>query len=205
MLYRFFKIILTPVFYLLFRIEVINKEKIKKDGAMIVCSNHTSNLDPLILFSIIPQNIYFIAKQELFEIPVLGWFLKKVGVFPVKRGAHDTKAIKTCISILKHNKTLGMFPEGTRNREGKKIEPKAGVILFAARTDSPILPISICRPVKFFRKNRVIVGNLINYPKEKYGRLEYDEYKKLSADVMKNIYKLRDDYSIDTQNLLKEE
>jgi 1-acyl-sn-glycerol-3-phosphate acyltransferase len=191
MFYRVLKIICTPILYLLFRIQVVGKEKIKKEGAVIVCSNHTSNLDPLILVAIMPQNLYFIAKEELFKVPVLGWFLKSVGVFPVKRGTHDINAIKTCIGILKSNKALGIFPEGTRNKSDKAIQPKAGVITFAARTGSPVLPIAICKPVKFFKRTRVIIGDLITYPKEEYGRLDYEEYKHLSLELMQHIYEMR--------------
>ena len=100
---------------LIFRVEVINPENEPTDGrGMIVCCNHLSNADVVILVASMKNQVHFLAKSELFKIPLLGAFIRAIGAYPIKRGAADVGAIKKTIELADDGYTVGFFPQGTR-------------------------------------------------------------------------------------------
>lgn len=141
---------------LFFRLQVEGKENIPPEGPVIAAANHVSILDPPALSGCIDRQIYYMAKEELFKNPLLGWVLRTIGTFPVKRGIGDREAIKKALSVLKEGNVLGMFPEGTR----KSGEVQMGIVMMAYRTGAPILPIALFNTDR--KKNsgpiRVIIG-----------------------------------------------
>ncbi len=123
--------------------RVIGRENVPKDGRFLICPNHSGMADPLwVLFALRMDHIpRIMAKKEVMDVPVLGWILKKFGVFGVDRGGTDVNAIKTGLRCLKDDQQLMIFPEGTRVKHGTRVVPKRGVILLSNRTDTPILPV----------------------------------------------------------------
>lgn len=83
------------------------------------------------------------AKQELFQIPVLGWLIKRLGAYPIARGEGDSSTIDTSVDILQNGGVLLIFPEGTRSRTGQPLRPRSGVSLISARAGAGVLPVSI--------------------------------------------------------------
>ncbi|MBR6411040.1 MAG: 1-acyl-sn-glycerol-3-phosphate acyltransferase [Clostridia bacterium] len=155
------------------RIHVHGKrnEPGRRDGAFLLCSNHVSNLDPLILCDVLRHwQPYYMTKSELFKNPVLGGFLRTFGAFPIHRGGADTAAMKTAVALLKKPRVVAMFPQGHRNPgvppEQTRIMPGAGWL--AEKAGVPILPVLI-KPrdfkQKLFRRVDVYVGKPI-YPED---------------------------------------
>lgn len=146
---------------IIFPAKVFKRKNLKqvKGGAVLVC-NHYSNLDCIELFIHLRKHIRFLAKTELFNTKFKRHFFKTVGCIEIKRGEADINAIKNSLAVLKKNKILGVFPEGTRNLEEKEGlgEVHSGAIVIAARAGVPIIPTLIYRKPKAFRKNYIIIG-----------------------------------------------
>ena len=143
---------------------------------MVVVSNHGSHLDPPILGHALGRPVAFMAKAELFKIPILSFIISACGAYSVKRGAGDREAIRTASNRLIEGWATGVFLDGTRQENGRVNAPKAGAALLAARTGSPILPVAIVNSHRAFPKGSFLprlvnihlrVGNLIHPPKTK--------------------------------------
>ena len=165
-LYLFFRKILKGFFFGLFRIEVNGVDNISVQGPLIVCSNHVSNWDPIILAVVSRRQIRFMAKHTLFKIPVLRKLLRALGAFPVNRQTADLTAIKTSIAYLKDGEAVGIFPQGKRYRgiDPWQTKVKSGVGMIAYRSKADVIPILIRtneNVIKPFRKVRVDIGNII--------------------------------------------
>ena len=158
--------ILRPLFFLIFPYKFINKDKIpQKDGPLVVCCNHISLLDPFYLYLSLNRPIYFMAKSELFKNPLIGLFLTTFfGVFPVARGKGDFIAITHSLSILENGRVLGIYPEGTRSKDGKLGMIKSGTSLIVAKAQSPVLPCVLFTKdnrVRAFRRTTLVFGDVM--------------------------------------------
>lgn len=159
MLYTFCRNIIAVLYRIIFRFEVIGAEHIPKDGGVILCCNHRSNNDPIFLAICQKRPITFMAKDSLFKIPVLGFLLRKIAAFPVKRGSGDIGAIRTAVEVLKEKRMLCIFPEGTRNKTNEPLlEFKAGAVLIAYKAEASIVPCAISGKIRPFSKIRVEFG-----------------------------------------------
>ncbi len=138
---------------LAFRMKVEGREHEPSHGPFIVAGNHASAIDPPLVGCVIRRRAAYMAKEELFSIPVLGAWLRSVGVFPVKRGSPDRRAIKQSLQTLEHGGVLVMFPEGTRSDDGRLRPPEPGAALIALRTGAPVLPVAVIGSQRILRKN----------------------------------------------------
>lgn len=189
--YHFARFLANIIFRIIFRIKVKGKENIPKEGRLVLCSNHISNLDPIILGITIPRPIAFMAKKELYENKLLSKIIYGLGAFPVDRKGSDISAIKTSLRVLKNEKILGIFPEGTRVHEMNLKNVKSGISLISIKGKSPIIPVFIESKYKLFSKVTVTIGELI-YFDDYYGeKLNNEDYKKISKDIIKSIYSLK--------------
>ncbi len=144
--YTFVVGLLLCLFKIFYRLAIFGKENIPKSGSLIVVSNHTSYLDPIVIGLVVfPRPINFMAKEELFSIPVLKSLVRSLYAFPVKRGKPDREAFKTSLHLLAEGKVLGLFPEGTRRRLGlgQLGSGESGAALIALKSGAPILPMAI--------------------------------------------------------------
>ncbi len=168
------------------RWKVKGRKNVPKKGPLIVVSNHVSYLDPPIVGSAVNRHLHFMAKTELFEKKWFGFILKQIGSFPVKRGTPDKKAIRRSLEILKNDKVLCMFPEGTRIKGDKLGEAKPGVTLIALMSESPILPVGI----KHADENsplQVSVGKPFTLDKYYDKKLTREEKSEVGEIIMKKI------------------
>lgn len=163
--YKFAKAVITPVFKWLMPVKFVGFEKINKNGGYILCANHTSMSDPFFLVTVFKRQINFMAKGELFKIPVVSSVLRGAGVFAVERGSGDMVAIRTAEKIVEDGHILGIFPEGTRHKTGAPRKAKSGIAYIALHTKADILPVSFYREGKFsiFKKTTVRCGDIIPY------------------------------------------
>jgi len=163
--YKFIKSIFAPILSIFWKIEVHGSENIPQEGKFILCSNHISNMDPILLDMVFRRQIFFMAKEELFKNKLFGNFIKKLGAFPVKRGKGDIGALNLAKKILENGNILGIFIEGTRSKTGELLKPKPGAVILANETKSKILPVCIKSAfgtkVKMFKKVIINIGESI--------------------------------------------
>ena len=139
-----------------FRISRRGQENIPYVGAVIIASNHASNLDPCLVGSMVDRSSYFMAKEELFRIPLLGWWINKVNGFPIRRGAVDRRAMRCALEILGRGDVLVMFPEGTRTRDGLLGKMQSGIAALAARTGAAVVPTYVEGSFGAMRRGQII-------------------------------------------------
>lgn len=142
-LYRVAKTIVKPLAGLLFFPKYIGTDNIPEKKSFVICCNHISMFDPVFLCLGSSRQLFFMAKKELFSIPVLSSVLLKIGAFPVDRKRCDTEAIRKSMAVLGQGNALGIFPEGTRSKNGKMDQFKMGAVMIAARQQVPIVPAAI--------------------------------------------------------------
>lgn len=160
--YSFARSVVKGVFTPLYRIEVIGAENFPKDGGVLLCTNHIHNFDPPVVGITAPRPVHFMAKEELFSVPVLGKMVNHLNAFPVKRGMSDREALRKGLAVLKEGHVLGLFPEGTRSKTGELGKGLAGAGFFALRSQAHIVPCAIIGPYKTFGKLRVVYGQPID-------------------------------------------
>ena len=164
--YKFLYWLLAGIVRKLYRVRVINPNNEPFDTHFIVASNHTAAADAVIICASMKKQIRFMGKKELFKVPVVGSLLRAIGCYPVDRKGSDVSALRTTLNLLKNNDCIGIFPQGTRC---PKVDPattkvKHGVGLIAARSGAHVLPVCVkskVGAVKMFRKNYLVIGQLI--------------------------------------------
>lgn len=177
----------------IFRVHAHNveNEPSENEGRYILVSNHISNVDPIILCSVLKkQQPHYMAKKELFKIPVLRGIIKAMGAFPVNRGGVDVSAIKHSVKLLEDGKCVGIFPQGHRYKcvDPKETGVKTGAAMLACKTQTQILPCFIKtkkRKLAFLSRVDVIVGQPISFEALAFdpdGKGEYARISKLMFD-----------------------
>lgn len=155
-MYRFLKPIYTVLLKILFRPQIIGKENIPKDGALIFAGNHKHAVDPTMVMMSTNRVVHYMAKEELFK-GIHGWLFNKIGLIKVYRGKSNPQAVIEAEKILKNGGTVGIFPEGTRNRSNEELlKFRHGTVAIAKKTNTLILPFAIKGKYKLFRKGVVL-------------------------------------------------
>lgn len=145
MLYWVIKIIVTPVLRVCCRIRVEGKEHVPHSGPVILASNHRSFLDSLFIPLLISRRVTFVAKAEYFDDKRVAWFFRGVGQIPIRRegGSASERALESATAVLEAGGVFGIYPEGTRTRDGRLHRGHTGVARLALRTGAPIIPVGI--------------------------------------------------------------
>lgn len=125
------------------RLKIYGRERVPREGGLVVAANHFSWLDPLVLGSASPRIVYYMAKIEAHRVPGFGAFIRSFGCFPVRRGESDREAVRTMRRIVADGKALGLFVEGTRQRSGVPGEVMPGAAMVALQEGVPIVPVAI--------------------------------------------------------------
>lgn len=182
--------ILRPIVLFFLPVELRGTENLE-DEAAILCANHSSAWDPILLLLAMPQsfNLRIMAKKQLFSIPLVRWFLRNMGVFPVDRGNSDIGAVKTAISSLRDDWNLLIFPEGTRVKKPGQVMPKSGAGMMAIRAGVKMVPVFIGTAKRLFRKTVIIFGKPFT-PTYTGRKGTAEEYQANTDDVMRRAYEL---------------
>jgi 1-acyl-sn-glycerol-3-phosphate acyltransferase len=201
MLYAILKWIAVALMRLLFRLEAVGRELVPPTGPVLIVSNHVSMLDPPLVGGSVPRPVFFLAKEELFRIPLFGRLIRALNARPVRRDGSDTRALKAALALLQDGRALLVFPEGTRGVEGEAPrEGKAGVGMLAVLSGAPVVPVYVSgsgaalprgralpRPVKV----RVTFGPPLTFKRASDdGRKE--AYREAAQEMMRAIAQLRE-------------
>lgn len=163
------------------------------EGAAVFCGNHTTIGDPLYVVCAMTRKrqIHVMAKEEVMHWPVVGWVLKKAGIFGVKRGKADMSAVKEALRVLKNGERLLLFPEGTRVRNGMVSEAHTGAALFATHTGAPLVPVYITPKKRLFRKTTVVFGQPF-HPEFEGRKPSSAELQRIADELMERVRALED-------------
>ncbi len=152
-LYKFLIPLMALFMKFFYRAQIVNKEYILENEAIVLCGNHTSNLDSILVGASIKRNIYFLAKSELFK-GIKKHFFKSVGCIPVDRKTKNPDAVNDASDLLNNKQIVCIFPEGTINKTKDIIMPfKYGAVSLASKTNSYLIPFSITGKYKLFKKS----------------------------------------------------
>jgi 1-acyl-sn-glycerol-3-phosphate acyltransferase len=181
-LYRVIRVFLHYFFKIIFRCKVIGIDHIPPYGGAIIASNHVSLFDPPVVGTAFTRSVHFMAKEELFAIPILGWIFTKLNAFPVRRATADRTAIRHAISLLENGELLGLFPEGTRSRTGKLGKPETGLAMIALKAGVPVIPTAVIGTNKVWKD-----GNLLPRFIVKFGNPIMVNREKTDKEIMENL------------------
>ena len=188
-LYRILHVIF-PAFFRLLGAKDYGTETLPQEGGVIVAANHMSNWDPPFLASFLQRPVSYMAKQELFEIPIFGTVIRWLFAFPVRRGAADRSAVKAAVKELRAGRCVGIFPEGTRSKDGEVHKFGAGVALLAAMSGAPVVPAAIMGTDKM-KLLKVAYGEPLRFE----GKADREALDAFSQKIRKEIIKLKNFHS----------
>ena len=171
--------------------RVVGAERIPATGPLIIACNHVSYLDPPALGVGVPRPVAYMAKSELFRIPVLGPLIRALGAFPVDRSRGDVAAMRAAVRVLASGAVFGIFPEGGRNVDGTK-KPQMGAALLASWSGATVIPAYVSGTSQGKRSGPVIVtfGEPLRFEPGQKARRE--DLAKWTSDLMDRIYALRE-------------
>lgn len=197
MLYTIFKSLFAFIIKIFGRYQVYGRQNLPNTGPLIIVSNHISNWDPLMVGVAIPRKVSFIAKEELFRIPVVGFLMKAWGMIPVKRGRVDREALSKPLELLKDEKVIGIFIEGKRNLKNPAVmlKPQPGVAMLALRSKAPVVPVAMIntnRILRSFKRVKVYIGKPIGFASrpELEGLEKKEQYSIIGKELTEIIQEL---------------
>jgi 1-acyl-sn-glycerol-3-phosphate acyltransferase len=198
-LYHLFKwSFVAPMLHGYFRGRIHGAEHVPQYGRLLVVSNHSSDFDPPILSCAVGRPVAYMAKEELFRVPVLKQAIKAYGAYPVKRGSADRSAMKAAIASIESGWATGVFLDGTRTPNGRVIDPKLGAAWIAAKTNTPLLPVSLWGTHQIFKKGSAVprpvpitirIGELILPPRSS-DRSELEAITQHCAETINDLFDL---------------
>jgi 1-acyl-sn-glycerol-3-phosphate acyltransferase len=209
-LYWIVKGLLTPFIRIFVRIRVEGREHVPRHGAVILACNHRSFLDSFFIPLVVRRRVTFVAKAEYFDDPKTAWFFKSCGQIPIRRegGSASERALTSATEVLRAGKVFGIYPEGTRTRDGLLHRGHTGIARLALRGNVPIVPIGMIgsdevQPVdsrmpKLFRPVTIRFGEPID--PARYAGREHDRMalRELTDEVMYEIRELSGYEYVDT-------
>jgi 1-acyl-sn-glycerol-3-phosphate acyltransferase len=216
-LYWVVKGALTPVLGVCFRIKVEGRENVPKRGPVILASNHRSFLDSIFLPLVLRRRVTFVAKAEYFDDPKTAWFFRGVGQIPIRRegGSASERALASAAEVLAAGGVFGIYPEGTRTRDGFLHRGHTGVARLSLRTGTPIVPVGLIgtdevQPVdkrmpRLFRRVTLRFGEPLDAARYADADVEHLALRELTDEVMYEIGQLSGYEYVDTYATKKAE
>ena len=186
-LYQFAKSLVWTALNPVYRFDIKGLEHFPKTGGILICANHIDALDPPVVGITAPRPVHFMAKEELFNAPVLKPLLPKLNAFPVKRGLSDREALRRALAILKGGDVMGIFPEGTRSKNGELGKGFSGAGFFALKGEADVVPCAIVGPYKLFKRVKVVYGEPIIMQPYRERKASADE---VTSVIMERIQQL---------------
>jgi len=194
--------LIFPFLKLFNHLDIKGLENIPQEGPVVLASNHLSLWDPVYLFCCVRRRkLNFMAKAELFKIPVIGWIISHVHAFPVQRNQIDRNALRKAAQVLANNEALVLFPEGTRSKTGELLPFRDGAVLFAQRSQAPIVPIAIVNSAKSFPKGfrqkiHIYFGKPITFSEFQGQKATGEMLKEMTRRLREEIIRLQESVDI---------
>jgi len=201
MLYAIVKPLAVAVMRLYWRIQGRGREHVPRSGPVLLVANHSSLLDPPLVGGMTPRPVSFLAKAELFAIPLFGGLIRRLNAYPVRREGADPAALRTALRVLEGGGTLLVFPEGTRGQEGVLRPGKAGAGMLAVLSGAPVVPVYIRGSGRAWPRGRrvprptkvtVAFGPPLRFGGEGDARSKKESYEAASQAMMAAIARLKD-------------
>ena len=196
-LYTFAKIFVAPLYNLFTRTRAIGKDNVPREGGVILCPNHISALDVVSLAAVCPRKISFVAKKEIFSVPVLGFIARKFGAIKVDRGGADISAVRASINAVRSGRILTIFPQGHRypGVDPQTTKAHSGAAMIAYHSKCDVVPVGI--RVKnarygFLKRIRIVFGKPISYSELGFNNGGREEYEAATEKIFSEIVKLCD-------------
>ncbi|MDR2940576.1 MAG: 1-acyl-sn-glycerol-3-phosphate acyltransferase [Clostridiales bacterium] len=188
MFYRVTIFFFKALFLIFYRIQCVGLENVPKEGAAIICSNHTDFKDPALIAVLSKRVLHFMAKKQLFENKLFAFVFKNLNAFPIDReSGRDIEAMRKAANVLKQGEVLGIFFEGRRIKEGEAKSAKAGVVLFALKSKAPIIPTYISGNYKLFSKLTVKYGDPVFFEGHYGQKVTQELLEKLTKVVSEKV------------------
>jgi 1-acyl-sn-glycerol-3-phosphate acyltransferase len=190
-LYPTAKVVAGTFLRTVFGLRVVGAEHVPASGGLLVAANHISNFDPPVLGVACPRPVAYMAKKELFAMPVLGALITRLHAFPVDRQAGGTGALRASLRMLRDGACIGIFPEGGRNVRGEN-EEKGGAAFLAAASGVPVVPAAIVgtRSLRPLHGITVVFGEPFRL--ERNRKSDGDDLAKGTAEIMQRIRALEE-------------
>jgi 1-acyl-sn-glycerol-3-phosphate acyltransferase len=184
--YRVARAICKVVCLVLWRFRATGVENVPRSGPLIVACNHISYLDPVALGVGLPRMPTYLAKKQLFDIPLLGPIIRGCGAYPLDRDAGGVAAVRVALRVLKEGRCVGIFPEGTRNLDGMAAQ-KGGAAFLAALSGAPVVPAAVVgtKDAKRFAQIRVAFGQPLTIVRNR--KADDGDLEKWTAEIMRRI------------------
>lgn len=191
MLYFLARWLFVIYFHLFYRIKVTGGKNIPKKGSFILCSNHVSNADPMILANATGRKIHYMAKKSLFHNKFFGFVLRALGAFPVDRESVGMDTFRSSMEILKSGKAMGIFSQGTRMSAVDINSAKSGVALFASKSGCKVVPagIKLTKGLQFFSVIHLNIGEPMDFS-EMGKKLKKEQLEEITTSIMEKVAEL---------------
>ncbi len=186
MLYWIGRTLFYNLFKTVFRLKVTGRENIP-EGGFIIAANHNSLIDPPLMGTSLSRGVYFMAKKELFEIPLLGKIISMTHAIPVDRRRPGADSVKEVLNILREGKIMMVLPEGTRKKSGKI---KSGIGFLAHKSGALVVPARIVNNDKIKRLPGLEfnIKKPLRYPASYGEDGSKNDYRHFAEKVMERIY-----------------
>ena len=189
--------IFAPIVRFLFRLRVEGSENIPSDGGCVICANHIAVRDPILIAAVFPRPVHFIAKKELFSVPLISTVIRSLGAVKVDRGGNDVGAMRTSVELVKRGNALAIFPQGHRY---PGVNPattplKNGAALIAYHSKSKALPVCIKtknNKYALFRRITIAFGKPLEFEDLGFTKGGYDEYRNATEKIFASVVSLAD-------------
>lgn len=183
---------LSGVFKKLFRVRLYGAENEPEDAPFIVCANHISLMDVILIAACLKHQVRFLAKAELFKVPILRRIIRSCGAIPIERGKGDVGALKKSISVINDGEVLAIYPQGHRyaGMNPAETEPQGGVGLVLSRTKCKVLPVCVQTKnfkIRLFRKTYITIGKPIEFEEFAMMANNKSEYDRVAQQVFGTI------------------
>lgn len=190
MFYRVAKIICRIFLKIARQWKVYGDPRLPAGQGVLVVANHISYWDPLVLGCSLNRKIFFMAKADLFNIPVLGFLITKLGAFPVQREGADRSSIRRALELLGAGKVVGIFPEGTRSKTGEMLNPHLGAAMLALKGGVPLLPVAVSGTKGYWGQIKVNFGKPMYFNPQNRRKISREEMEYVSRELMAEIGRL---------------
>lgn len=190
-LFAFLRALVRGYFALVYFLRAQGVEHVPAQGPVILCANHESLTDPVAIMCAQNRRVRFMAKKELFDIPLLGPLLRALGAFPVERKGGDLAAVRSALSILKEGNAFGIFPQGSRSWKGGG-DFQSGVALIALRAKVPVVPVYVHGRARIFRRLRLTFGPPVDLS-DFTGKMDSQSLKEATERIQAAVYGLNEE------------